>query len=70
MPEQPQRLRLCSAVAYEAAKEVVGCSDGPEQVEKEVEYCHPHALEQEAEEADHSPEEEEEEEEEAECPAD
>ena len=42
---------------------------GPEQAVKEAEYYRPHALEQEAEEADHLPEEEEEAEE-AECPTD
>ena len=69
MPEQPERRRLCSAVAYKAAKEEAGCSDTPEQAEKEAEYCRPHAPKQEAECPDHSPEEKEEVEE-AECPAD
>jgi len=55
---------MCSAVAYEAAKEEAGCSDAPEQAEKEAEYYRPHAPEQEAECPNHSPEEEEE----AECP--
>ena len=55
---------MCSAVAYEAAKEESGCSDAPKQAEKEAEYCRPHAQEGEAECPDHSPEEEEE----AECP--
>ena len=60
-PEQPEWRRLCSVVADEAQEEA-GCSDAPEQVEKEAEYCCPHAPEQEAECPDHSPEEE------AECP--
>ena len=56
--DEPERRRLCSAIAYEAAKEETGCLDTPEQVEKEAEYCRPHAPEQEAECPDHSPEEE------------
>ena len=69
VPEQPEWQCLCSAVAYEVAKEETGCSDGSEQAEKEAEYCRAHASEQEAECPDHSPEEQEEAEE-AECPAD
>ena len=49
----------CLPQAIEA-KEEAGCSDAPEQAEKEAEYCRPHAPEQEAECPDHSPEEEEE----------
>ena len=56
-PEQPERRRVSSALADEAAKEEVGYSGAPAQAE-----CR-HAPEKEAECPDHSPEEEE-----AECP--